>query len=88
MSSFIKNTWEKYFEPDHEKHPVLCQESREMFKTCVKNSLCYTQKEDFRACAQENINAECIPHRIDYFRCKRYIIDRTKDFRKDPRHGI
>ena len=88
MTSFVKKTWEKYFEPDREKHPVLCQESREMFKTCVKESLCMQQTEDFRACAQENINAECIPHRIDYFRCKRYIIDRTKDFRKDPRHGI
>jgi len=88
MTSFIKSTWEKYFEPDHEKHPRLCQESREMFKNCVKNSFCMQKKEDFRACAQEDINAECIPHRVDYFRCKRYIIDRTKDFRKDPRHGI
>jgi hypothetical protein len=32
---FIQNYWEKYFEPDHEKHPALCQESREMFKRCV-----------------------------------------------------
>lgn len=85
---FIRSYWEKYAEPDHEKHPPLCQESRAMFKNCVKDSYCFKEKEDFRACAQESINAECIPHRIDYFRCKRYMIDRTKDFRKDPRHGI
>ena len=59
-----------------------------MFKQCVKNSLCFKEKEDFKKCAQEHINAECIPHRIDYFRCKRYTIDRSKDFRRDPRHGI
>ena len=84
----LRNTWERFFEPDHDTHPPLCQESREMFKVCVKSSKCFNDKENFRECAQESINAECIPHRIDYFRCKRYMIDRTKDFRKDPRHGI
>lgn len=88
MSSFIRNTWEKYFEPDHEKHPKLCMESREMFKTCVKNSHCFKTTENFKKCAREDINAECIPYRIDFFRCKRFMIDRSKDFRKDPRHGI
>jgi len=24
MPQFVKNIWEKYFEPDHEKHPPLC----------------------------------------------------------------
>ena len=43
MTSYIKSTWEKYFEPDHDKHPVLCQESRAMFKECVKNSLCFKE---------------------------------------------
>ena len=39
--------------------------------------------------ATSDVEAEdLIPHRIDYFRCKRYMIDRTKDFRKDPRHAI
>ena len=85
---FIRNKWEQYFEPNHDSHPPLCQESREMFKRCVQNSACFAEKEDFKACARESINAECIPHRIDYFRCKRYMIDRTKDFRTDPRHGI
>jgi len=80
--------WEKYFEPDKEKHPVLCQENREMFKRCVMNSECFKNSEDFWKCAQEEINYECIPLRIDLFWCKRYMIDRTKDFRKDPRHGI
>ncbi len=88
MPQFVKNIWEKYFEPDHEKHPPLCQESREMYKTCVKQSACFKETEDFKKCARENINAECVPHRIDFFRCKRFMVDRSKDFRKDPRHGI
>ena len=82
----MQNTWEKYFEPNHEKYPRLCQESREMFKVCVKDSQCFRDKEDFRSCAKGEINAECIPHRIDYMRCKRFLVDRSKDFRKDPRH--
>jgi hypothetical protein len=48
---FIKNTWEKYAEPDHSTHPPLCKESREMFKICVRDSHCFREKEDFRACA-------------------------------------
>lgn len=48
---YLKNFWEKYLEPDHDSHPMLCQESREMFKVCVKNSECFTEKEDFRECA-------------------------------------
>ena len=88
MPKFIKNIWEKYFEPDHEKHPRLCMESREMFKQCIATSECFKDSEDFRKCAQEDINVECVPLRIDYFRCKRLMVDRTKDFRKDPRHGI
>jgi UDP-N-acetylglucosamine enolpyruvyl transferase len=50
--------------------------------------LAYLETEDFKKCARENINAECVPHRIDFFRCKRFMVDRSKDFRKDPRHGI
>jgi hypothetical protein len=82
----IKSFWEKHFEPDHNEHPKLCQESRETFKECVVASKCFKDTEDFKKCARENINAECIPARIEYFRCKRYLIDRSKDFRKDPRH--
>jgi hypothetical protein len=88
MSNTVKAIWERYFEPDREKHPKLCQESREMFKTCVKNSHCFKNTEDFKKCAREEINAECVPYRIDFFRCKRFMVDRSKDFRKDPRHGI
>lgn len=63
----IKEIWLKYFEPDHEKHPKLCQENREMFKECITNSECFKMSEDFRKCAQEEINQECIPLRIDLF---------------------
>ena len=88
MTSGIKKVWEKYFEPDHDKHPKLCQESRSMLKDCIVNSNWFKESEDFKKCATEEINVECIPLRIDYFRCKRFLIDRSKDFRKDPRHGI
>ena len=81
MTQYVKNFWEKYLEPDHEKHPLLCVESREMFKSCVQNSHCFQQTEDFKACATEKINAECVPYRIDFFRCKRFLVDRSKDFR-------
>ena len=47
----IRNVWEKYFEPDRDKHPALCQESRAMFKNCVKESRCFQETEDFRLCA-------------------------------------
>ena len=88
MSSTVKKVWEKYFEPDHDKHPKLCQESRAMLKEWIANSSCFKNTEDFRKWATDQINVECIPLRIDYFRCKRFLIDRSKDFRKDPRHGI
>eukprot|EP00347_Sterkiella_histriomuscorum_P022809 403337070 len=88
MTKYVKATWEKFFEPDHDKHPKLCQESREMFKSCVKKSHCFETTEDFKKCAQEDINSECIPYRVDFFRCKRFMIDRSKDFRRDPRHEI
>lgn len=51
MTTYVKAVWEKYFEPDHEKHPKLCMESREMFKNCVKNSHCFKTTENFKKCA-------------------------------------
>ena len=87
MFERAKKTWEKYFEPDRVKHPPLCQESRQMFKDCVVKSECFRRTEQFKPCAQEEINAECIPLRVDYFRCKHYMVDRSKDFRRDPRHS-
>lgn len=88
LKSRINAFWEKYMEPDTERYPPLCQESREMYKQCVVQSDCFKDTEDFRRCAQEDINVECIPLRIDLFRCKRFMTDRTKDFRKDPRHDV
>ena len=85
---YFKQAWEKFLEPNYDKHPKLCVESRQMLKTCIQNSKCFRETEDFKSCAKDNMNAECVPHRIDYFRCKRYLVDRTKDFRRDPRHGI
>ena len=81
MSQYVKAAWERFFEPDHEKHPKLCMESREMFKQCVTNSICFQESENFKECATEKINAECVPYRIDFFRCKRFMVDRSKDFR-------
>jgi len=61
MGKRIQGVWEKYFEPDHDKHPKLCQENRDMFKNCVVNSDCFKTTEDFKKCAQDEINLECIP---------------------------
>ncbi len=51
MFEKVKTMWEKYMEPDHEKYPPLCQESRQMFKECVTKSECFRKTENFKSCA-------------------------------------
>lgn len=79
---YLTSIWFKYFEP---KNEYLCKESRENFKTCIVNSVCFKESGDFKSCAKENIDFECIPLRKKYSSCKRLAIDRTKDFRSDER---
>ncbi len=83
MQEKLKNLWIKYFEPESEP---LCQETRNLLKNCIGESVCFKKTGDFKRCIQEDIDPDCLSYRKQYSRCKRSSIDRTRDFRTEGRY--
>ena len=79
----LKEIWFNYFEPDSKP---LCVESRQMLKECIAKSPCYEKTGDFKRCAREDIDPDCIPIRKHYSACKRSAVDRNRDFRTEQRN--
>ena len=83
MQEKFSNFWMKHFEP---KSEPLCQETRDMLKSCIADSVCYKKTGDFKRCIHEDIDPDCLSYRKQYSRCKRSSIDRTRDFRAEERY--